>query len=132
MGVALRVERGLTPNEALTQVGLAELDPTFLAQYCECCLKLRRAMVLANQRSYEMTAEDRGYPRRAHHTAHRLSNILENTTKKYKPEKWFGKHGIKGVLVGEEDKDEPWNSVYHPDVPEHGITIAISRTKDTV
>jgi len=131
-GVAVRVERGVSENEALAQVGLSDsANPSLLDQYCRACLKLQCAMSLADRRSYEMTAEDRGWPRRSHHTSHRISHLLSNTTEEYKPEKWFEKQNIQGVLV-QEDKEEPWNSVYHPDVPQHGITIAISRTKDSV
>jgi len=88
-------------------------------------------MALPDQRLYEMTAADRGWPQRAHHSAHRVDQLLGLTTKAYSPEKWFAKQNIQSVCVTKDEK-EPWNSVFHPCVPEHGITIAISSTSDTV
>eukprot|EP00009_Paramoeba_aestuarina_P008130 CAMPEP_0201520704 /NCGR_PEP_ID=MMETSP0161_2-20130828/12202_1 /ASSEMBLY_ACC=CAM_ASM_000251 /TAXON_ID=180227 /ORGANISM="Neoparamoeba aestuarina, Strain SoJaBio B1-5/56/2" /LENGTH=262 /DNA_ID=CAMNT_0047919173 /DNA_START=390 /DNA_END=1178 /DNA_ORIENTATION=+ len=131
-GVAQRVDSGFPTEKVLAQLGLGDFaDGSVVEKYVKSCVRLRQAVALADQRSYEMVAEDRGWPRRAHHTGHRISFLLGDTTKKYKPEKWFAEQGVTSVLV-KEDPMEPWNSIYHPDVSTTGITIAVSLTSDLV
>eukprot|EP00009_Paramoeba_aestuarina_P015587 CAMPEP_0201535876 /NCGR_PEP_ID=MMETSP0161_2-20130828/60310_1 /ASSEMBLY_ACC=CAM_ASM_000251 /TAXON_ID=180227 /ORGANISM="Neoparamoeba aestuarina, Strain SoJaBio B1-5/56/2" /LENGTH=282 /DNA_ID=CAMNT_0047941275 /DNA_START=242 /DNA_END=1086 /DNA_ORIENTATION=- len=131
-GVAARIDQGLPWDEALAQAGLCKFaDPHHVHEYCQSSLVLRSAMALPDQRFYEMTAEDRGWPQRAHHSAYRVDQLLGVTTEKYSPEKWFAKQKIKAICVKKNEK-EPWNSVFHPNVPKHGITVAISRRKETV
>mmetsp|Transcript_16034 Transcript_16034/g.24976 ORF Transcript_16034/g.24976 Transcript_16034/m.24976 type:complete len:161 (-) Transcript_16034:16-498(-) len=79
-----------------------------------------------------MVAEDRGWPRRAHHSAHQLSVKKGQQLKPYRSERWFSRQKIKAKLVGKVNKTCPWNAVYHPDIPNDGLTIAITMTLDVV
>ena len=52
--------------------------------------------------------------------------------KKFRCPRYYAAYKIKGVRVGPENKEAPWNTRYRPDVPEEGMTVAIAQTKDIV
>ena len=133
--VAARIVKGVSMTQVLAYARLDHLISEDANRYCDLAVALRNSIDHFFLCSYRLTADDQGWPRRSVYSGFAIDlrlNPEKMRGKKFRCPQFYSKHKIKGVRVGPEVKDAPWNTRYRPDVPEEGISVAIGQTTDVV